>query len=147
MSVDINRILNELESLPDYKEQISLQTVPGKYDPSYGTGRLDQLADSEEEFVVPIFEQLTYTNSVIESFGMYRTRVMKMKAKSCYTYHQDPTIRMHIPLITNDDCFFVIEDQVVRCPADGNTYVIDTRKKHTFVNASRQERIHIVGCV
>ena len=31
------------------------------------------------------------------------------------------------------------------CPANGNHYIADTTKPHTFVNASREERIHIVG--
>ena len=78
---------------------------------------------------------------------MYRTRVMNMGPKSCYSYHQYPTPRMHIPLITNEKCFFVLDDEVVRLPADGQSYFIDTRKMHTFVNASFENRIHIVGCV
>ena len=146
--IDINLILEELKSLPEYEDQIMLQTVEGETDHFYGTGRLRNIEPfhKEQDFKVPLFN-LQYTNSILENLGMTRSRVMRMPPKYCYSYHRDPTPRMHIPLITNENCFFVIEDEVVRLPADGNHYFIDTRKKHTFVNASFEERIHIVGCV
>jgi hypothetical protein len=146
MSIDIKRILKELESLPEYNDQISLQTVKGSNDPSYGTGRLKTLNHTEEDFNQALFD-IPYTNSVIELLGMTRTRVMRLKHKTCYSYHQDPTMRMHIPLITNENCFFVIDDKVSYYPADGSFYLVDTTKKHTFVNASFEDRIHLVGCV
>ncbi len=70
---------------------------------------------------------------------------MKLKSKTCYSYHQDQGKRFHIPLITNDNCFFVVEDKIVRYPADGNYYIVDTTKKHTAVNASWEDRIHLIG--
>ena len=146
MSIDIERILLELESLPKYDTQISLQTIKGKTDYNYGTGRLDNLEHNENDFIVPLFD-IPYTNSVIKDLDMYRTRVMRMHSKTCYSYHQDPTQRIHIPLITNENCFMVIADEVYRYPADGNYYIVDTTKIHTAVNASWDERIHIVGCI
>ena len=146
--INIDIILLELESiLPKYDDQISLQTVEGNTDPFYGTGRLHNLNHSEEDFCVPLFPELTYTNSVLKELGVFRARVMRMGGKTCYTYHQDPTKRLHIPLITNENCFFVVDDEVIRLPADGSSYLIDTTKKHTFVNASLEQRIHIIGCV
>ena len=143
--IDIERILLELESLPDYKDQISLQGIKGINDPFNGVGKTKELNYAETEFIVPLFPQLTYTNSILENLKMYRTRVMKMKPKTCYTYHKDYAKRIHIPLITNEKCFFVIDDEVVRLPADGNHYLVDTTKMHTAINASFEERIHIVG--
>lgn len=147
MSININLILLELELLPEYKDQISLQTVEGENDYLYGTGRLVGLEHTESEFTVPLFPKLKYTNSVIKDLGMTRTRVMKMAPKTCYSYHSDPTKRIHIPLITNENCFMVIEDEIYRYPAKGDYYLVDTTKRHTFVNASFEERIHIIGCV
>lgn len=148
MNINIDVILLELERyLPTYKDQICLQSINGNTDPFYGTGRITDLVHKEEEFVEPTFKDLEYTNSIIQKLGMYRTRVMSMPPKTCYTYHRDYTQRMHIPLITNENCFFVIDDEVVRLPADGNHYLINTTKKHTFVNASMKHRIHIIGCV
>jgi len=143
MSIDIEKILLELEILPPYKSQLSLQVDE---DGNGAEGKLADIKQKESDYHIPAYD-IPYTNSIIESLGMFRTRVMKMAPKTCYTYHQDPTMRMHIPLITNKGCFFVIDDEVIRLPADGNNYLIDTTKKHTFVNASFEERVHLVGCV
>lgn len=147
MKVDVQKILLELKNLPEYGSQISLQGVEGINDYFYGTGKGSELKHEEKDFIVPNFPSMEYTNSVIKELKMFRTRVMRMEHKTCYTYHKDPTQRLHIPLITNDDCFMIIEDKVYRYPADGSYYLIDTTKKHTFVNASFDCRIHLVGCV
>ena len=148
--LDIQKILNELKLLPEYDNQIMLQGVNSKADHSYGTGRLDDIDNSvkewEQDFKEFLFPELEYVTFTLKKLNMTRTRVMKMAPKTCYSYHQDPSKRIHIPLITNEKCFFVVADEVIRLPADGNYYVIDTTKLHTFVNASFEDRIHIVGC-
>ena len=143
MSINIEHILLELEDLPKYDTQLSLQVTA---DGSSGEGQLAKLDYKEEDFNVFAYD-IPYTNSVLSELGMYRTRLMNMKPKTCYSYHWDPTKRMHTPLITNENNFFVIDDEVSRYPADGSYYLIDTTKKHTFVNASFENRLHIVGCV
>ena len=147
---NIEKILDELKHLPKYNEQIMLQGVSSESDPSYGTGRLDDINNTvqewEQDFKEFLFPKLEYTNSILKELNMTRTRVMNMAPKTCYSYHQDPSKRVHIPLITNEKCFFVVADEVIRLPANGNYYVIDTTKMHTFVNASFEHRIHIVGC-
>ncbi len=143
---NIDKILLELTSLPEFDNQIMLQGVEGVDDPNYGIGFFKDNNHHESDFNVELYPTLTYTNKIIRDLGMTRTRVMKMQSKTCYSYHRDMTQRIHIPLVTNPNCFFVIDDEVVRLPADGNHYFIDTTKRHTFVNASWEERIHIVGC-
>ena len=145
MSIDIDKILLEFEMLPEYDTQISLQTIEGCDDYNYGTGKL--LAPIKEtDFVIPLFD-MPYTNSIMKDLGMFRTRAMRMHSNTCYSYHKDPTMRIHIPLITNDKCFMVIDDEVIRYPADGNYYIVDTTKMHTAINGSPEERIHIIGCI
>ena len=78
---------------------------------------------------------------------MCRSRLMKLEPFHCYSYHRDASKRIHIPLITNERCMFIIEDEVHRYPADGNSYIIDTTKMHTAINASYEDRYHIVGCL
>jgi len=131
MSINIEHILLELEDLPKYDTQLSLQVTA---DGSSGEGQLAKLDYKEEDFNVFAYD-IPYTNSVLSELGMYRTRLMNMKPKTCYSYHWDPTKRMHIPLLTNENNFFVIDDEISRYPADGSYYLIDTTKKHTFVNA------------
>lgn len=143
MRIDIDHILLEIESLPEYKTQLSLQITS---DGNSGEGKLEKLNHTEKDFNIFAYD-LPYTNSILTQLGMYRSRLMRMKPKTCYSYHWDPTKRMHIPLITNEDNFFVIDDEVSRYPADGSYYLVDTTKKHTFVNASFDSRVHIVGCV
>jgi hypothetical protein len=143
MRIDVEHILLELESLPEYDTQLSLQVTSSG---SSGEGKLNNLDFLEKDFNVFAYD-LPYTNSILSELVMYRTRLMNMKPKTCYSYHWDPTKRMHIPLITNENNFFVIDDEVSRYPADGSYYLIDTTKKHTFVNASFENRLHIVGCV
>lgn len=143
MKISIDRILEEISTLPKYDEQLSLQVTDSGIT---GEGRLYNHDPIEKDFSAFAYD-LPYTNSVLSDLKMYRSRLMNMRPKYCYTYHRDPTQRIHIPLLTNENCFFVIDDQVLRIPADGNHYLIDTRKMHTFVNASFKERLHIVGCV
>lgn len=145
MSVDIEKILLELEQLPEYDTQIGLQTVPGITDPFYATGRITDKEHKETDFTEFLFD-LPYTNSILKENKVHRARVMRMKPKTCYTYHQDYTKRLHIPLITNESCFLIVDKEVMHLPADGSIYIIDTTKYHTAVNASLEERIHIMGC-
>ena len=146
MSVDIQRILEELKTLPDYKEQIGLQGIPGSKDHNYATGQITDKEHKETDFTEFLFD-LPYTNSILKENKVCRARVMKMKGKTCYTYHQDWTKRLHIPLITNENCWLIVDKEIMHLPADGSLYIIDTTKFHTAVNASREDRIHIVGCL
>lgn len=146
--IDIEKILLEIDRfIPNYENQISLQGVFGNTDASYGTGRLEKLSHIETDFIEPLFPEMIYTNSIIKQLGMFRTRIMRLRPYQCYSYHIDPSPRIHIPLITNENCFMIIDDVLYRYPADGNYYLADTTKIHTFVNASLEDRIHIVGGV
>ena len=146
MSLDLDKIKKELEILPKYDEQIALQGTKDNLDPFYACGAeiFNNTGKREHEFNTPIFD-IPYINSIIKDLKMYRTRVMILKPKTCYTYHQDTTKRIHIPLVTNDKCFFIINTQVKHYPADGNYYVVDTTQMHTALNASKEDRIHIIG--
>ena len=75
-----------------------------------------------------------------------RARYMALKPKSCLTYHKDNDniLRVHIPIHTNDNCFFVNEDIVGRMQVPGRAYIFNNQVKHTAVNASRENRVHIV---
>ena len=83
ISIDIDHILLEISSLPEYNEQLSLQISSQG---ASAEGRFNNLSSSEKDFNHFAYD-LPYTNSVISSLGMYRTRLMKMIEKTCYTYH------------------------------------------------------------
>lgn len=147
MKVDTDKILEELKILPEYNKQIMLQAVDGQKDPFYGIGRSIDYAFEEKDFINTLFD-MPYTNKIIKDLKMFRTRVMKLKSHSCYSYHKDQTPRIHIPLITNDKCFFILDKEIIILQP-GQTYYIDTRIPHTALNGSPIpfDRIHIVGCV
>tara|TARA_B100000508_G_C11400516_1_gene248050 strand:+ start:279 stop:722 length:444 start_codon:yes stop_codon:yes gene_type:complete len=145
MPIDIQRILLETQILPKYEDQLALQKAPGSK--LSGQGTLSDLDDVTENMFTEFIYDMPYTNSILKEHNVYRARLMKLKPRSNYTYHQDYTKRFHIPLITNDKCFFVIDEKVIRYPADGNYYIVDTTKLHTAINASTEDRIHIIGCI
>lgn len=145
MQYDIERILLEIESLPDWDEQITLQGLPGNKDANQGCGKTWEISHKEKEYLEPIFD-LPYTNSIIKELGLRRTRLMRLKPKTCYTWHFDMTSRVHLALITNPYAKFVLEDKVFHIPADGNPVHIDTTEFHTAFNGHKDnDRIHLVG--
>lgn len=149
MNIDIEKIKSELKLLPKFDEQICLQGTKDNLDPFWGVGRWlekHQMGYKETDFNNFIFD-LPYTNSIIDELKMYRTRVMNLKSKTCYTYHKDISKRIHIPIETNKNCFIIINKEVKHYPADGNYYVVDTTQYHTALNASMLDRIHIVGVI
>lgn len=145
--LDLNKIKEELKTLPKWDEQIGLQGTETIKDPFIGGMKnfYDTYKyEDEKEFIYPLFD-IPYINSIMKEQNLYRVRLMNLKSKTCYTYHEDYEKRFHIPISTNENCFFIIDDKLKRYPADGNWYIIDTTKKHTAVNASRKDRIHLVG--
>lgn len=147
MQYDLDLIKKELETLPDFKNQIYLQGNSEDMDPIEPTiGSNYLLADqSEEAFNIPLFS-MPYINSILKEHDLVRSRVMRMKPKSCYYWHHDRTKRLHIPVITHEHCFLLLENEKIHLPADGRAHVIDTTQNHTALNCSKIDRIHIVGC-
>lgn len=75
-----------------------------------------------------------------------RFRIMNLNGPKCYSIHKDLSMRYHFVIETNPNCLFLFPDQkeMFHIPADQNLYLLDTRLNHTFVNGSKQRRIHIV---
>lgn len=114
-----------------------------------GVGKTYELRSDESDYTVELYNDMPYTYSLFKKYGMYRTRAMKMIKGTCYSYHVDLTPRIHIPLTSNKNCMFIIDDKVYRMPADGSVYLVDTTLYHTALNANREQfvRSHIVGNV
>jgi hypothetical protein len=149
MSLDLEKIKKELQTLPSYDEQISLQGTKDNLDPFWGIGKFDEkykIGMKEIDFNIPLFD-IPYINSIIKDLKMYRTRIMKLKSKTCYSYHKDLSKRIHIPIQTNENCFIIIDKKIEHLPADGNYHVVDTTQYHTALNASFLDRIHLVGII
>ena len=66
---------------------------------------------------------------------------------ACYSIHKDDTPRIHVPIITNPECYFVFKQGLLSHLPAGSVYWVDTTKFHTFMNCSDTPRLHIVGIV
>lgn len=160
-SVKLKKEATELYSVYQ-RDQINLRK-PSNIDDmlgiTYGSGSLYKDGnvfdnDSSWNTYVTAFKDL-YVVECIKDLEHYvwqryrnkigRARLMRMKPKSCLTYHKDDSsVRLHVPIITNEGCFFINNDIVGKMINPGHTYLYDVASKHTAVNASRADRIHLV---
>lgn len=103
-------------------------------------------------------EELAYTNlnphfkdtifgELVNKYDMSRARLMWVNSYACYSVHADTTPRIHIPIITNPECYFVFKKGSLHHMPTGLSYWVDTRLHHTFMNCSDQPRLHLVGVV
>jgi hypothetical protein len=94
----------------------------------------------------PFFKDTVF-ETLINKYNLKRTRLMWVGPYACYSMHRDQTPRIHIPLITNPECYFVFKQgSILHIPAGGVNWV-DTTKFHTFMNCSNSLRLHLVGVV
>lgn len=149
--VDLGEIRKELSTI-DRHETYALQGLKADDDPckyiipsTNSTNAWERSPNVTANQLVNFHFDIPYTNSLLKKYNTGYARVMILPSKRCYTYHKDKTKRIHIPIETNEDNFFVMEDVVFRLPADGSVYEVNTTYKHTFVNASKYRRTHIVG--
>ena len=85
-------------------------------------------------------------NEINKHYNTTKWRFMKLTSeRRAYSYHRDETKRLHIPLLTNEDCFFIIDEQLYKMNQVGRVYEMDTTKKHTALNLGWSDRIHMVG--
>jgi hypothetical protein len=94
----------------------------------------------------PMFKGSVF-EEIINKYNFKRARLMWVGPWSCYSMHRDETPRIHIPLITNPECYFVFKDGLVQHMKTGSVYWVDTTQRHTFMNCSAQRRLHLVGVV
>jgi hypothetical protein len=133
----------------DYAEkgkQCAVQYNPADPDMTQsGVGRLTVPDERVYNKLNPLFEG-TMIEKIINRYELFRTRLMWVGPKTCYSMHRDKTRRIHIPIITNPECYFVFADHPpVHC-FPGYAWGVDTKLWHTFMNCSEQPRLHLVGC-
>lgn len=153
-NVDVKAFLKEANSVKvklglgwNQVKQIGIQGHKPDLDPleewKSSIGRGTGIQYPETYFKYPLFD-IPLINRFIEKYGLVRTRIMGMQEKSCYTAHNDLSKRIHIPLISNPDCFIMVEDRVYHLEP-GKVYLVNTTLKHTAINASKNFRLHLVG--
>jgi len=127
-------------------KQAGLQYTHGNDPWSDAVGRM-KLGQSwwnallNSHFKNTIFEEL------ILKYKITRTRLMWLKPYSCYSMHCDDSARLHIPLITNDNCFFVFKEEGLFNMKAGHVYWVNTLKEHSAMNCSNEWRLHLLGAL
>ena len=103
-------------------------------------------------------KELSYTNintvfkdsvfeELINKYKFHRTRLMWVNPYACYSMHKDENPRIHIPLITNAECYFVFRNGKIVNLKQDFVWWVDTTQPHTFMNCSDLPRLHLVGVV
>jgi hypothetical protein len=132
---------------PDNNQIICQQISPIETSWTNGVGRIDQLDHQDEDLYKFINKQLkgSILEKLITKYDAFRTRIMIMPARQCYSVHADPTPRLHIPIITNDQSW-MIWPYLNACEQMriGKVYWADTTKHHSFLNGGETARVHIV---
>ena len=94
----------------------------------------------------PFFKETVFEN-IIKKYNLKRTRLMWINPKSCYSLHTDETPRIHIPLITNPECYFLFKPGLMHHLPANSVWWVNTKLSHTFLNCSDAPRLHLVGVV
>ncbi|MBU2881399.1 aspartyl/asparaginyl beta-hydroxylase domain-containing protein [Psychrosphaera sp. B3R10] len=92
-----------------------------------------------------------YLQQVIASFNeiVGRSRLMRLEAgaevplHSDINYHWYDRVRIHIPIVTDEQVIFYCGDKQVHM-AEGDAWIFDSWKNHRVVNASDKTRVHLV---
>lgn len=103
------------------------------------------------KYLLPCYRG-TYVEEVVEElkkhFRLGRIRTMAVQGPYAYTMHSDMTKRLHIPILTNRNCYFVdgeLNNFFMHEP--GRVYILDTTQPHSAINLSLLDRLHIVAAV
>lgn len=78
-----------------------------------------------------------------------RARIIRLAKKSESLWHRDSpdailSVRLHIPIHTNSECYFETEHDRAHMPADGSSYFVKVNRLHRVVNWGDTPRLHLV---
>lgn len=96
------------------------------------------------QFKGTLFEEAY--NELSKRYKLGRVRLMKMGLRYCMSWHTDSSPRLHFPIKTQTGCFMIIENEIKHIPRY-EWWMADTTKSHTALNASNDERIHLVVAI
>ena len=150
---DFNAIC--VNRIPDDENSITGGNIRGLYwtkpdTTNFEEQRLEPVQEHLYTEICPEFKD-TYIeevyNLITSKFKLGRVRFLMKPPRSCLSWHRDPEMRLHIPIITNEGCRMVIEDTSFHMPSNGNGYITDNTKYHNFFNGSEFDRVHLVATV
>lgn len=106
------------------------------------------LWDQWKDLIIPVIEEATipYGYSSAET---PRVMLARLKAGGKIAQHIDgaPAAqfphKIHVPLFTNEDCFFFVDGRRVHMPL-GEAYEVNNNIMHSAVNGGATDRIHLI---
>jgi hypothetical protein len=128
-------------------KQAGLQYHEGSDPWSDAVGRMKKGQSWTENVLINPFFKGTIFEEIISKYKITRTRLMWLRPYSCYSMHRDDSPRLHIPLITNDHCFFIFREHGLFNMPTGHAYWVDTQKEHSAMNCSTEWRLHLLGAL
>ena len=132
-----------------YIDQLSLQT-DGAADWESSTGSRPDQNEAQWDKLHPDLVGTWWADFFAAlPFKVYRSRLMTMHQRSCYSIHTDNTPRLHIAIKTHRQARFIFTTPpaVRHIPADSHIWWVDTTKEHSAMNGSLEDRIHLVCCL
>jgi hypothetical protein len=149
----------ELEKYIPYFNQMDQLSI--KFDPHKNLNELphyqcigrspSDILDWNFTEICPIFKNSKFLNILSNlKESTKRIRLMRIKPRSCYSFHYDTYRRLHWALLTFPECHMSFQSSVnneftgFHIPADGFGYWTDTKIKHTAVNPTMEYRYHLV---
>lgn len=157
LKFDINKLIADFHMFEDKlinkgsSFRFPIQGVAGReetYDSLVGHFYGKEFSESDVNTILDIFSN-TETEKSITKINEYantcRARYLTMLPTAAYRMHIDSGWRLHIPIITNDNCFFFHKDEMpYYMEADGSCYIVSVDHMHTALNLSEENRTHIV---
>lgn len=138
--VDVDTLVQE------YRDNIIEDELEDVYFQEVRVQRRYRLQDLNQTYFN--VDKMPYTAYVIEQvksvFDFSHTHYRIKMPYTSYGWHTDDTeFCYHIPLITNSGCWFIYEDKKFRMPANGDVYIVNQGREHTFVNSGDDPRLHL----
>jgi hypothetical protein len=100
----------------------------------------------------PILEQTPYFRQIIDEFQcpVFRVRLSNLAAGQAINPHRDRgdcwavgKVRLHIPVVTNPDVWFFVDDQRA-VMNEGELWYADVAPLHMVFNRGTEDRVHLM---
>jgi hypothetical protein len=122
---------NEANPLYDAVQQTTLKNK----------GRFLELNEIGDRF------QFVYDQLMQHGISLERGRILRAKPSHVHAKHVDNDIRIHLPILTNESCKMIYENNEYHMAANGYIYLINGFRRHHFYNRGQSTRTHMVWLV
>jgi hypothetical protein len=152
LKFDLERMVHEASQF----EESVWQPHPGKHPGNSALPLISHGGQNNDDFSgrmqeTPHLQKCEYIRQVCANFGevLGRSRLMRLAGGSEVPIHVDAIyhwhrhVRIHIPIITNEQVIFHCGTREVNMKA-GECWLFDSWRNHKVVNHSEETRIHLV---